>query len=506
MRIRNSNPPITRVLTLTALAFALVAASVSPAHAQTANDLEELEGREAELEAEIADLEEELDELGESIEEGEVELRTIGVELELLTDEIARVTAQRVAPNRVQMGLAIDQYMRGDPVSQSLYLDLTSLSPTIDGAATRTVYEALAQNAAAEVASINAELDELDEQRLELVERQEELETTLPEYHAQRETAGTELFELANELAGIQTTLAWIRELNNRSRLTGQPPLGDNDRPVLAVKIDNVDRARPQAGINEADVVYEEMVEGNLTRLVALFHSQDPGPIGPVRSARTSDVLILSNLNSPLFANSGGNPSVMGAVNGSSLVDVGILADPRSYSRDSSRPAPHNLISDTNELRATDKAQGAGTPPHMFVYRQPGTDTPPGGGPSAGVTVNFGQALIDYTWDPEAGGWTRLQNGSPHIDTNAVVATPANVIVQFTDYRPSSADARSPEAIVEGSGDAWIFTGGHFIPARWQRDNLEALTVYTDSDGNPVELTIGTTWIELAPPGTAVLK
>jgi uncharacterized coiled-coil protein SlyX len=505
MRIRRSNHPLVRLLALTALALALLLAAI-PATAQTANDLENLEDREAELEAAIAVSEDTVDELGELIEEGQLEVRMIDVELELITDEIARVTTQRNGPDRVQIGLAIDQYMRGDPVAQSLYLDLTSVSPSIDGAATRTVYEALAESASAEVEEFNAELADLDSQRIELEERSQELEMALPEYHAERETAGTELIEMSNELASIQDTLDWLRELSNRSRLTGQPPLGDNERPVLAVKIDNVDRARPQAGINDADVVIEEMVEGNLTRLVALFHSRDPVLIGPVRSARTSDVLILSNQNRPLFANSGGNPSVMGAVRDSSLVDVGILADPRSYSREGTRPAPHNLFTTSDELRSSDAAAGAGTPPHMFVYHQPGVGVPDGGNPSAGVTINFGNALIDYTWGAEVQGWSRLQNGSPHIDDKAVVATPTNVIVQFTDYRPSSADARSPEAIVEGSGDAWVFTGGRLIVGRWQRDGLEAVTTYTDGDGNPIKLTVGTTWIELAPPGTATLK
>lgn len=506
MRFRRPDLLCKRPFALALLAFVLVIASVTPATAQTANDIDDLEAREAELEAAIAARQQDIEDLDEQIEEGELELQIIDVELELLTDEIARVTSLRAGPTGIQVGLAIDQYMRGDPVSQSLYLDLTSISPSIEGAATRSVYEALAESASAEVASVTEQLDELDVVRLELVEDQEELETELPGYHAEREAAGTEVLDLSSELASVQETLEWVRELNNRSRFTGRPPLANNDRTALAVKIDNVDRARPQAGINEADVVIEELVEGRLTRLVAIFHSQDPELIGPVRSARTSDVLILSNQNRPLFANSGGNPSVMGAVRDSSLIDVGVLADPRAYSRDSSRPAPHNLFSSSAELRGSDKAEGAGIPPHMFTFRPPDSAPPTTGDPSTGVIVNFGAAVIDYTWDPDAGGWSRLQNGSPHIDAMAVVATPTNVIVQFTDYRPSSADARSPEVIVEGEGDAWIFSDGQIRTARWKRENLEAVTIYTDGDGDPVELAIGTTWIELAPPGSATLK
>ncbi len=116
-------------------------------------------------------------------------------------------------------------------------------------------------------------------------------------------------------------------------------------KPVLVVKIDNAqpDRgqgARPQAGINQADVVFEEVVEGSVTRFASLFHSTDADPVGPIRSARTTDLLIMAPLNRPLFAWSGANANVAGQVRAAPLVDVGHDAASDVYYRDSSRPAP----------------------------------------------------------------------------------------------------------------------------------------------------------------------
>ncbi|MGN6692536.1 MAG: DUF3048 N-terminal domain-containing protein, partial [Aquihabitans sp.] len=134
--------------------------------------------------------------------------------------------------------------------------------------------------------------------------------------------------------------------------LTGLP-VQEKDAPLLfrtalAVKIDNLDApgesAVPQTAIPRADVVFEEIVEGNITRLVGVFHSQQPGTVGPVRSARTTDVQLLPQLGHPLLAWSGGNDGVVAAVRSSPfIIDAGADASPGSYFRDRSRRAPHNL-------------------------------------------------------------------------------------------------------------------------------------------------------------------
>ena len=103
--------------------------------------------------------------------------------------------------------------------------------------------------------------------------------------------------------------------------------------PILVVKIDNHDRARPQYGLNAADVVFEEIVEGGLTRLAALYHSNEAALVGPIRSVRTSDFNLLQNLNRPLFANSGGNEDVLRLLQDINFVDVSSNAARDVYRR-----------------------------------------------------------------------------------------------------------------------------------------------------------------------------
>src|SRR3954454_8087691 len=151
------------------------------------------------------------------------------------------------------------------------------------------------------------------------------------------------------------------------SPLTGTPvanPANQN-RVALIVKIDNAPEARPQAGLTEADVVFEEQVEGGISRLMAIYQSADANPVGPVRSARSTDISIASELNRPLFGYSGANALFLKLVRSSPLVDVGVDLQPSEYRREGSRHAPHNLMSTTAGLFKHAPA-GSGPPPALF--------------------------------------------------------------------------------------------------------------------------------------------
>lgn len=293
--------------------------------------------------------------------------------------------------------------------------------------------------------------------------------------------------------------------------LTGLPVADQAqiNRPALVVKIDNAEpKARPQVGINQADVVYEERVEGSVTRLLAVFHSGDSAPAGPVRSARTSDIAIFSPLNRPYFAWSGANPTFAGRIRASNIADVGYDAASGFYLRDSGRAAPHNLmLRSTAELRTLPN-DGSAPPPALFTYRPEG-QAPANLEPVGGVRITYGTsagaAPVDYLWNGT--GWARSQKGTPHVDAAGAQVAPENVIVQFTNYAPSdTADQFGvpiPEAQLVGEGDAWILTNGGLIAARWHKPALEAVTTYTDAAGAPVPLTPGRTWVALPPPGGA---
>lgn len=284
-------------------------------------------------------------------------------------------------------------------------------------------------------------------------------------------------------------------------------------RPALVVKIDNAEgSARPQMGLNQADVVVEETVEGSVTRLAAIFHSTDIDPVGPVRSARSTDIAVATPLDNPLFAWSGANADFAAAIRAAALVDVGVDAAPDSYQRRSDRRAPANLYSSTSSLYAM-APPGAPAPPPLFSFRPDGAPLGAGATPVGALNVNYGSgpgsAPVDYVWGGAAGVYARSQRGTPHVDEAGVRVAPQNVVVQFVDYVDTGyvdgSGSAVPEASLVGEGTAWVFTAGHLIEGRWVKPTLEAVTQFLDASGAPIGLTPGRTWVALAPPGGATV-
>jgi hypothetical protein len=284
--------------------------------------------------------------------------------------------------------------------------------------------------------------------------------------------------------------------------LTGQP--GTVTRPALVIKIDNHDRARPQFGINQADVVYEEIVEGGITRLAAVFHSEGADPVGPIRSARTGDFELLTNLSMPLFANSGGNQRVLALLRDVAMIDVGVNAASEMYHRLDDRSAPHNLVTATESLWAAG-GDRAGQPASLFEYRADGDPLPATSRAAAGVTIDFGENAVSYEWDDVLDGWARTQNDELHIDADNWVVAPANVVVQFVSYGRSAASNASPEAQLVGEGVVWVFTEGRVIVGTWRRDGSAERTSMADEDGEVITLSPGRTWVALPRVGQATI-
>jgi hypothetical protein len=294
--------------------------------------------------------------------------------------------------------------------------------------------------------------------------------------------------------------------------LTGLP-LADParaSRPVLVVKIDNAPKARPQSGLNQADVVIEEKVEDGVTRFFTIFHSNDSDPVGPVRSARTTDITLATPLHRPLFAYSGTNGAFQELVNKAPLVNLGPDQAGADYFRQPGRPAPYNLFSRTSTLWRHPAPQSS-APPALFPYRPAGqaASGTPGGGTHIEYVGKHITTIVDYRWDSGAGGWARSQDGGPHKDTAGAPVVPKNVVVQFVNYKDTGIIDRSntavPEAELVGTGEAWILTDGKIVKGTWSKPTVDAVTAYNGPDGKAVPLTPGQTWVELAPIGSGRL-
>ena len=288
-----------------------------------------------------------------------------------------------------------------------------------------------------------------------------------------------------------------------RQPLTGMPVESEadiTDRPALAVKIDNAPAARRNhSGLAVADVVFEEKVEGSLTRFAAVFHSQDADPVGPIRSGREQDVNLLSSLNEPLFGWSGGNPGVTRLIRASFLVDVGALSNFGSYYRGPGS-APHNLYSDTASLYALTPQDNPGAPSRQFEFLDDGTAF--AGDVAKNLSFSIGSVDIAWDWNADEGRYERSQEGEKHVDKTYGQIGAQNVIVLGVDYRQSSIDSNAPEAVSLGEGQASVFSNGEVITGRWQKELAVYNFVLTDDDGNPIKLTPGQTWIELVEVGS----
>ncbi len=288
--------------------------------------------------------------------------------------------------------------------------------------------------------------------------------------------------------------------------LTGLPAPGGRvpPRPALAVKVENLPQAWPQSGLSTADVVYEEPVEGGITRFIVVYQCHDASRIEPIRSGRLIDPNIVSQYGAhPLFAYAGAIGPVVTKVDSSSLVDVGIFRAPLSaYWRDGDRYAPHNLVSDTAVLYAGGVAQHAPqvAPAPVFQY-----GALPAHSAAATVNVNYLYSDLTWTWLPRQAEWLRSYAGAgPATRGEGGDITATNIIVMKVVMYPSpyvedATGIHENQLVLTGSGPAQVFRDGAVITGHWARPSLNDDTRFLDARGDPIPLQPGPTWVELVP-------
>ena len=282
--------------------------------------------------------------------------------------------------------------------------------------------------------------------------------------------------------------------------LTGLPgPTGVVDRRgAVTVKIGNTAQARPQYGLEQADVVYEEVVEGGITRLAAVFQSQAPDRVGPVRSVRLTDQAIVWPIRG-VFAYSGGNPLAVASIGTAPVTPVDESGAGAAMFRDPERQAPHNLYARVDELYR----RGDDPPPSpLFAYRDPSAAS--AGDPVSSVRVGF-QVGYDTTWswDPASSLWRRSIFGAPDLDPSGDQLSTANVVVMSVRYLggPGSDNA---EAVLTGDGPVTVFSDGKATRGTWVRPDKARPALLVDGNQRPIQLTPGRTWVELPDVGYRV--
>jgi hypothetical protein len=282
--------------------------------------------------------------------------------------------------------------------------------------------------------------------------------------------------------------------------LTGVTPAGESlTRPALAVKIDNTAPARPQPGVDVADVVYEEVVEGELTRLLAIFNSTLPDTVGPIRSVRATDPNIVWPLGG-VFAYSGGAQPSVELLRQAPVNAVDETGAGSAMFRERGRRAPLNLFGRPTELIAKG---GQPVPPKaLFQYLEANEQS--AGDPAAAVRIGFKPPDDPtYTYDQATRTWKRSYGLAPFTAANGQQVAPTNVIVQFTNYE-GGAGSPTAEGVTVGEGEAWVFTDGKVVRGRWVRPAKEQPAQYVDAAGKPIKLLPGKTWVALLPIGSPV--
>ncbi|TFD48352.1 DUF3048 domain-containing protein [Cryobacterium frigoriphilum] len=277
-------------------------------------------------------------------------------------------------------------------------------------------------------------------------------------------------------------------------------PAGSLMNPALSVKIDNHEAARPQIGLERADIVFEELVEGGLTRYLGVWQSDIPDTLGPVRSIRPMDPDIMTPFGG-IAAYSGGQQQFLDMMNATPLLSVIFDYDTSGlFSRTGDKSAPHNVILQSASVVAahTDLAP----PAQQFAYAPTvaASSAVIDGTPINAINTRFSNARFpSWAWNGEAQSYLRSQEGAADFDSNGTQLRATNVVVMRVDIDDSFGEV--PKTTMVGSGDASVSTGGKSIHATWSKASQADPIRLVDDNGVTIRLGPGNTWIELVPNG-----
>jgi hypothetical protein len=266
--------------------------------------------------------------------------------------------------------------------------------------------------------------------------------------------------------------------------------------PALAVKIDNARAARPHTGLNAADIVYVEQVEGGLSRLMAVYATKLPDVVGPVRSARESDLELLRQFDRPVLAFSGAQSKLLPLIDEAPLEAVTPEEAQDAYYRGRDKPSPHNLYLRPGRLLPS--APGAAALTTGFHYGA----APSGGTAETSRTVRYPAARFTFTWSEDRQRWLVSMDGRATVTTDAGRVAPATVVVQYVKVRPSTFQDflgnKTPYTETVGSGRAEVLRGGRAYDVHWKRATAMDGTEFTTTDGKRVAFARGQVWVVFA--------
>jgi hypothetical protein len=271
--------------------------------------------------------------------------------------------------------------------------------------------------------------------------------------------------------------------------------------PVLAVKVDDTNSAHPQIGLEDADVVYIEQVEGGLTRLAAIFSSVIPLRIGPVRSARISDIDILRQFGRVAFAYSGAQKKLLPVIEAAYLQNLGGQSQSSTiYTTDPARRPPYAMVlrADLLMARITEKNYQIETAKNVgWIFG----DAPKGGKSTESVIMQWPATRYMATWSQVEKRWLLQHNGSPDVADSGKDLGPTTLVIQMVTISPSEYHDKvggvTPISQTVGSGRGYVLRDGKTFAGLWSRASAEAGTRWTLADGSAINFAPGQVWVAL---------
>jgi Protein of unknown function (DUF3048) N-terminal domain/Protein of unknown function (DUF3048) C-terminal domain len=266
----------------------------------------------------------------------------------------------------------------------------------------------------------------------------------------------------------------------------------------IAAKIDNHPDARPQVGLERTDLLFEELVEGGLTRYVAVWQSDIPDLLGPVRSIRPMDPNIISPLGG-IVCYSGGQERFVALMQKTPVYNAihGQADTESTFFRTPTKKAPHNVLVKAKELLAQHSSIPAPAQQFAYALDAPSSTAAKDGKPTGVINYRFSNIVSgSWTWDAAAKAFLRKQAGVVDADPAGAQRAAANVVVIRV---PVTDDHDVPRTEMIGGGEAWVSSGGATVHAHWEKRSAADPIRLVDDSGVTIRLTPGNSWIELVP-------
>lgn len=266
-------------------------------------------------------------------------------------------------------------------------------------------------------------------------------------------------------------------------------------RPVTGIMIENSPESRPQSGLYQADMVYEAIAEGGVTRFLAVYQESQPDLIGPIRSARPYYVDYIAGLDGS-FGHVGGSPEALQDIKTLNIKDLDQFFNASAYIRVSGKTAPHNVYSDFSKLNALNQSKGYTSSKFTgFVRKADVPQTPTAS--TISLTLSGPRYDAQFTYDQASNSYLRSQAGAPHKDEPTGKQINPKVVVALVTNKAYDPDGYHTDYTTIGSGKVFVFQDGIVSEGTWTKSDRKASLQLTDANGLPLKLNAGQTWVTL---------